>query len=321
MKNGGVDMALWIALASGFLLFLFFYFFVITKIAPKTQVKERVQRLRRPSSLDEQVRFESENLDKPFTERIVLPFFHSIEEKIIRLAPGRISEVLAERIMRAGKQHIWSVNAFVCFGMLSSVSFMVVAVFFTFYVKHMVFIQGFSLSIAALVIGGALPVLFLDSLIAKRRKMILRQLPEVLDLLCVSVQAGLSFDGSMTKVADKMKGPLIDECSKMLRDVRMGMTRRVALTNMAERCNIQEMHLFIAAVVQSDRLGVSMSKTLLVQSENMRERRRQTIKEEALKAPIKMLFPLVMFIFPALFVVVLVPILLGLVKNLGTIGK
>ncbi|WP_110954181.1 type II secretion system F family protein [Anaerosinus massiliensis] len=315
-------MALWIALACGFFIFLFFYLFIITKIAPRTQVKERVQRMQRAASLDEQVRFESDKLDKPFTERIVLPFFHGIEEKLIRLAPSRISEMLAARILRAGKQHIWSVNAFVCFWMLSSIACMIIAVFFAFYVKHMIFIQGFAITVAAIVIGAALPLVFLDSLIAKRRKLILRQLPEVLDLLCVSVQAGLSFDGAMSKVTDKMKGPLIDECSKMLRDIRMGMTRRIALTNMAERCRLQEMHLFTAAVIQSDRLGVSMGKTLLVQSENMRERRRQSIKEEALKAPVKMLFPLVLFIFPALFIVVLVPVILSLARNLGgVLGK
>lgn len=304
-----------------FFLFLFFYLFVITKIAPKTQVKERVQRLRRPATLDEQVRFESENLNKPFTERIILPFFHQIEEWMIRIAPGRIYEMLADRIMRAGKQYVWSVNAFVCFWMISSVAFMVVMVFFAFYVKHMAFIQGFALVLCALILGAALPVVFLDSLIAKRRKLILRQLPEVLDLLCVSVQAGLSFDGAMAKVADKMKGPLIDECTKMLRDIRMGMTRRQALTNMAERCRIQEVHLFTAAVVQSDRLGVSMAKTLVVQSENMRERRRQTVKEQALKAPVKMLFPLAVFIFPALFVVVLLPTVFSILRNLGSISK
>ena len=149
----------------------------------------------------------------------------------------------------------------------------------------------------------------------------LKQLPDVLDMLCVSVQAGLSFDGAMTKLTDKMHGPLIDECRKMLRDVRMGMTRKLALTNMAERCNIQDIHLFTAAVIQSDRLGVSMSKTLQIQAENMRERRRQNIKEAALKAPIKMLFPLILFILPALFIVVLLPSLLNLAVYFGGFGR
>ena len=314
-------MAVWIVLVCGILLFLFLYLFVITKVAPANQVRERVQRLQQVRSIDEQARVESENLDKPFSERIVLPFFREVEEQLIRLAPGRIYKMLAVRIMRAGKQNIWSVSAFVSFWMLSSVGFMVVVAFFAFYVKYMVFVRGFALVILALIIGGALPIVFLDGLIAKRRLLMLKQLPDVLDMLCVSVQAGLSFDGAMTKLTDKMHGPLIDECRKMLRDVRMGMTRRLALTNMAERCNIQDIHLFTAAVIQSDRLGVSMSKTLQIQAENMRERRRQNIKEAALKAPIKMLFPLILFILPALFIVVLLPSLLNLAVYFGGFGR
>jgi len=310
-------MALWISLASGFVVFMFFYLFVITKAAPAVKAKERVLRLQKVRSLDEQARIESENLDKPFMERIILPFFQQIERKLIRLAPGRIYQMLAQRIMRAGKQNIWSVTAFVCFWMLSAVACIVLMVFYAFYVKHMIFIQGFALVLLAMVIGATLPMAFLDSLIVTRRRLILRQLPEVLDMLCVSVQAGLSFDGSMTKLADKMQGPLIDECRKMMRDIRMGMTRRLALTNMAERCNIQEIHLFTAAVIQSDRLGVSMSKTLTVQAENVRERRRQTVKEAALKAPIKIMFPLVFFILPALFIVILIPAVLSLIRTLG----
>ena len=310
-------MALWMALAGGFIVFMFFYLFVITKAAPAVKAKERVLRLQKVRSPDEQARIESENLDKPFMERIILPIFQQIERKLIRLAPGRIYQMLSQRIMRAGKQNIWSVTAFVCFWMLSAVACIVLMVFYAFYVKHMIFIQGFALVLLAMVIGATLPMAFLDSLIANRRRLILRQLPEVLDMLCVSVQAGLSFDGSMTKLTDKMQGPLIDECRKMMRDIRMGMTRRLALTNMAERCSIQEIHLFTAAVIQSDRLGVSMSKTLTVQAENVRERRRQTVKEAALKAPIKIMFPLVFFILPALFIVILVPALLSLVKTLG----
>jgi tight adherence protein C len=314
-------MAVWISISCGFILFMVFYLLVITKIAPKTQVKERMQRLRRPASLAEQARFESEKLNKPFTERIILPFFQKIEQQVTRLAPERISEVLAKRIMRAGKQHVWSVNAFVCFWMLSSVSLMIITVFFTFYARQMIFIQGFALSLCALAIGALLPIAFLDSLIAKRQRAILRQLPEVLDLLCVSVQAGLSFDGAMAKVSDKMKGPLIAECSKLLRDIRMGMSRRLALTNLAERCSLPEVYLFTAAVIQSDRLGVSMAKTLVIQAENMRERRRQTVKEQALKAPVKMLFPLAAFIFPVLFIIVLFPMVISILHSVQGIAK
>ncbi|MDU4961761.1 MAG: type II secretion system F family protein [Sporomusaceae bacterium] len=314
-------MAVWIALAGGFISFLLLYVLVITRIAPKTQVKERVQKLRRAASPAEQARFESENLDASFSERIILPFFRRIEQYLIRLAPGRVYELMAERLVRAGKQHVWSVNAFVCFWLLCAASAMVVMTFFAFYVHRFMFIQGFALVLCALLLGAALPLIWLDSLIASRQKAIRRQLPEVLDLLCVSVQAGLSFDGAMARVTERMRGPLIDECGKMLRDVRMGMSRRLALANMADRCRLQEVYLFTAAVIQSDRLGVSIAKTLVVQADNMRERRRQFIKEQALKAPVKMLFPLALFIFPALFVVVLLPTIFSILNNMKAIGR
>lgn len=312
-------MALWVALSCGLFSFSFFYLLAMTKIAPKTQVKGRVQQLRRPVSLDERVRFESEQLNRPFAERLILPLFRRLEERLIRLAPARIFAVLAERIMKAGKQHSWSVNTFVCFWLISSLSLFVVTGFFAF--KSFPFLQGFALSLCGLVIGAALPVAFLDWLIAKRRKAILRQLPDILDLLCISVQAGLAFDGAMARVAEKMNGPLIQECGKMLRDVRMGMTRRQALANLAERCRIQEVYLFTSAVVQSDRLGVSMAKTLAIQSDNMRERRRQAVKEQALKAPVKMLLPLAVFIFPALFIVIMLPTFFSILNNLKALGK
>ena len=112
-----------------------------------------------------------------------------------------------------------------------------------------------------------------------------------------------------------MKGAFVEECDRMLRDVRMGMTRKAALQNMAKRCNLQEIQLFTTAIIQSERLGTSMGKTLTVQADNMRERRMQRAKAAALKAPIKIIFPLVLFIFPALFVVVLLPTLLNLLAT------
>lgn len=141
-------------------------------------------------------------------------------------------------------------------------------------------------------------------------------MPEILDLLCVSVQAGLSFDAALRRIVDKMSGPLVDECGRMLEDVRMGLPRRQSLRMLADRCEVQDVTLFCTAIIQAERLGTGIGKTLSNQSANMRERRRQAVKAEAMKAPVKMLLPLVLFIFPALFVIVLLPSLLSLLKNL-----
>ena len=144
-----------------------------------------------------------------------------------------------------------------------------------------------------------------------------KQLPEVLDLLSVSVRAGLSFDGALRKITDRMTGPLIEEFKRMQQDVRMGSPRARALQAMAKRCDVEDLYLFITAVIQAERLGTSMGRTLNNQADNMRERRRQKAKAEALKAPVKIVFPLVIFIFPAIFVVVLLPSVLSLMHSLG----
>lgn len=164
-------------------------------------------------------------------------------------------------------------------------------------------------------VGALLPFSMLNSKIQKRKKAIEKQLPEVLDLLSVSVQAGLSFDGALRKITDRSVGHLIDEFKRMQQDVRMGAPKARALQAMAKRCDVDDLYLFITAVIQAERLGTSMGKTLVNQADNMRERRRQKAKAEALKAPIKMVFPLVIFIFPAIFVVTLLPAVLSIVQQ------
>ena len=114
-----------------------------------------------------------------------------------------------------------------------------------------------------------------------------------------------------------MKGPLIDECKQMQRDGAMGIPRRVSLQQMSKRCDMEEVYLFTTSIIQAEKLGTSMAKTLKLQSDNMRDRHRQYVKAQAMKAPIKILFPMVIFIFPSIFVVLLFPAVLSLLKTLG----
>ena len=175
---------------------------------------------------------------------------------------------------------------------------------------------GLVLIWGCLLFGAMLPFGVLNHIIRNRQTKIIRQLPDVLDLLSISVQAGLSLDGAMRKVVERMEGPLIDEFRRMLRDVRMGMTRRRSMQLMARRCDVQDVYLFVMSVVQSERLGASMSDTLVIQADNMRDLRRQRARTQAMKAPVKMIFPLVFCIFPAIFVVVLLPSLISLMQGM-----
>jgi tight adherence protein C len=171
------------------------------------------------------------------------------------------------------------------------------------------------LAAVAFALGSVLPEFFLKSAIDRRKRAIQKALPDVLDLLTVSVEAGLAFDSAIAKVVEKLKGPLADEFQRMLQDVRMGMPRREALKEVAARSDVSDLNTFIASLVQADTLGVSISKVLRIQSEQMRNRRKQRAEETAMKAPIKMIFPLLIFIFPTIFIVLLGPAVLQILDT------
>jgi tight adherence protein C len=147
-----------------------------------------------------------------------------------------------------------------------------------------------------------------------RRDTIRSELPDALDLLAVSVEAGLGFDGAVAKLVDHMEGPLIDEFGLMMSEIRVGETRTVALRKMAERVDATELSNFVRAVIQAEQLGISLGRILRVQATDTRLRRQAAAEEKAMKAPIKMLFPTVFFIFPALFIVILGPAFLNIMS-------
>lgn len=159
------------------------------------------------------------------------------------------------------------------------------------------------------VLGFYAPGVWLGRRIARRKVLLFKALPDALDLLSVSVGAGLGFDGAMAEVVQQWQNPLTDEFSMVLRDLRLGKSRRDALHDLAERTEVPEIDRFVAAVVQSDQLGTSIRSTLQVQAEQIRLQRRHRAEEQARKAAVKMLVPIALFIFPTLFVVLLGPAL------------
>jgi len=167
-------------------------------------------------------------------------------------------------------------------------------------------------------LGFFLPEIWLSRRIRGRQGRILRAIPDTLDLLTVSVRAGLSFDGALAKVVEKTRGPLADEFRRSLAEVRVGKVRRDALRDIVGRTEVPSLTNFIGAIIQAEQLGVPIAKVLQVQSEQLRIERRQHAEEMAQKAPIKMLFPLVGCIFPSLFIVILGPALIVLIQFFGT---
>lgn len=307
-------MVLLFSLLTAVFIFIVLYYIIKTKVAPDNQVHQRLRNLQGTEG-----RIITSHADElkqiPFLDRTVVPLLRRFENFMIRFAPSGIHNTVEQKLMLAGKSDKWSPNGFItvwliCMAIFFGIGYIVVTK------KGLPYTQSVLFAWLSVAVGAMLPFSMLNSAIRKRQKAIDRQLPEVLDLLSVSVRAGLSFDGALRKITDRMTGPLIEEFKRMQQDVRMGAPRARALQAVAKRCDVEDLYLFITAVIQAERLGTGMGKTLNNQADNMRERRRQKAKAEALKAPIKIIFPLVLFIFPAIFVVVLLPSILSLIHNL-----
>lgn len=174
-----------------------------------------------------------------------------------------------------------------------------------------------TLAVASGGLGVIGPVMWLRGRATRRRLAVERALPDFLDLVVVSVEAGLGFEGAVARIAERAEGPLAAEFRRVLADQNLGATRRQALQSMQQRCPAPGIGSLVAAILQAEQTGMGIGQVLRAQGDRLRIRRRQRAEESAMKAPIKMLFPLVFFIFPSLFVVVLGPAVLSLMRSFG----
>jgi tight adherence protein C len=166
-------------------------------------------------------------------------------------------------------------------------------------------------------LGAVLPMFWLSAQARARQRAILRGLPDSLDLLTVCVEAGLGLEGAFKQIVDKQEGSIADELRQMLREVGVGKPRRQALLDLADRVDLDDMRSFTSAVIQADQLGTSLAKALRVQSQALRVRQRQRIEQEARRAPVKMVFPLVFCLMPSLFIFILGPIIVTVFEFLS----
>ena len=304
------------SLSVALLVFAILYAVIKAKVVPQQELNERLKALDEGYEGKKTQRIDDHKDEIPgFRERVVTPLGKYLGNLITRLAPAAWSVALERKLVTAGKGRVWTAQGYAVFWAIVVLVVIVIAIKYVYGRPDLAPVQLVMLVIVFTAMGAAMPWVMLRIMAQNRQKLITKQLPEVLDLLCVSVQAGLSFDAALRRIVERMKGPLIEECIRMLDDVRMGLPRRQALRMMGERCEVQEVALFVTAIIQAERLGTSLGKTLNNQAINMRERRRQAVKAEAMKAPVKMIFPLVLFIFPSVFVIVLLPALLNMMKN------
>lgn len=172
--------------------------------------------------------------------------------------------------------------------------------------------------VLAVAMGVALPRLWLNQRVSARQTAILKSLPDAFDLITVCVEAGLGLDAALARVAERVEGPFGEELSRTLREIALGKMRRDALKEMGDRTGVQDLQTFVNAVIQAEQMGSGIGQVLRVQSDQLRVRRRQRAEEQAYKAPVKMIFPLVLCIFPTLFIVILGPAAITIMQEFKT---
>lgn len=255
-------------------------------------------------------------LSQPLSERIIIPMARGFGEMALRFTPQNALQGTAHKLELAGSPKgldpalFWAarfIAAFAFGGLL----------LFVFSIGNVEWSWSRKLLIVSVFValGFYLPELWITSKINNRQKDIRKTLPDALDLLTICVEAGLGFDGAMVKVYEKWDNELGRAFGRAIREIQLGKLRREALRDMADRLGVPEMTSFVAAVIQSEQLGVSMAKVLRIQADQMRIKRRQRAEEEAHKAPIKMLIPMALLIFPSICIVLMTPALLMMMRS------
>lgn len=288
--------------------------------------------LRNPRSYDEQelqsrldefnqrgetIDLEKIELSLPFSERIIYPIARKLGEFAIRFTPQNALQSVAKKIELAGNPGKLDPTMFLSLQFIIAFAIGgVLILVFSLGKSNFPMGQQLLFIVGGFVIGFYFPQLYLTSKIGRRQKEVRKAMPDALDLLTICVEAGLGFEAAMSKVSEKWESELSRCFSRVLQEIQLGKVRREALRDMADRLGLPEMTSFVAAVIQSEQLGVSMAKVLRIQSDQMRMKRRQHAEEEAHKAPVKMLIPMALLIFPALMVTLMTPAALRMMDSM-----
>ena len=249
--------------------------------------------------------------EQPFRERVVGPARDRLARLVLRIHPKTSVDGVRSRLLAAGLRNVSPT------GFLAGKAAVGIGGLLLGMLLGGASVGGAGVLLFGLAFGGIgflAPDFVVGSRARKRRDQIRAQLPDALDLLAVSVEAGMGFDGAISKLIDHMDGALSEEFGLTLNEIRIGESRQDALKKLAARADTPEISGFTRAIIQADQLGISLGRILRVQATDTRQRRQAAAEEKAMKAPIKMLFPTVLFIFPAMFLVILGPAFLNLSK-------
>ena len=257
-----------------------------------------------------------QELLNPLAERALLPVLGALTNIGRRLTPVGYVDGVRQKFVLSGRPSPDIIDRFLAIRVVTVV--LVPVSFWFFYIWNPLGISGNTqMGVTALVSLGLIlgPDAQLNRAVEDRQKSILRGLPDIIDLLVISVEAGLGFEQALQRTITSVEGPLSEEFARMLGEVRAGSTRAEAMRAMDGRIEVAEVRSFVLAILQADTFGVSIGRVLRAQAEEMRIKRRQLAQEKAQKAPVKMLIPMVFCIFPALFTVVLGPAVIRIMNN------
>ena len=253
-------------------------------------------------------------LSLSFKDRVLVPLVERLANLTTKFTPQKQLEETRHQLELAGQTT--DPTQFFLQRIVFTVIFGIVGLLLGFVIMKKPFMEAVAYTLIGFALGNYFPMLSLRSKIRKRQDNILKALPDALDLLTICVEAGLGFDAAMGKVYEKWDNELALAFGRVLREIQLGKLRRDALKDMSDRMDVPDVNIFTAAIIQSEQLGVSMSKILRVQSDQMRTKRRQRAQEKAQQAPVKMMIPMVLLIFPSIWIVLLGPAIIQ-VMNIG----
>ncbi len=292
-------------------------YFLVFKKRSSQSLEDRLNEL---AALGEPVSLEELELSQPFSERVIIPLLKNLSEFAQRFTPKSNLEQARHQLRLAGLEHKFQAGQLFIARLVGAAGLLVLGVVLALSSSGTPMYQRILMPVGGLVLGYYLPVLLLRSKIGRRQEEVLKALPDALDLLTICVEAGLGFDAAMSKVAEKWDNELSLAFSRTVQQMQLGKLRREALRDMANSLDVSDVTSFVAAIVQADQLGVSMAKVMRIQSEQMRIKRRQRAEEKARQAPVKIMIPLVFFIFPTILIVLLGPAILQ-IKDSGILGN
>ncbi len=276
-------------------------------------------RLNELAALGQSVTLEELELSQPFSQRVLIPMMEALSKMAQRFTPQQTIEASRHKLELAGLAHKIKPTQFLAYRMVAAIVLGIASLAIVFVTSFPLF-QRILIVAIAVVLGFMLPTVWLGSKISARQASVVKALPDALDLLTICVEAGLGFDAAMSKVAEKWDNDLSLAFARTVQEMQLGKLRREALRNMANSMDVPDVTTFVAAIIQADTLGVSMAKVMRIQSDMMRMKRRQRAEEKARQAPVKMMFPLVFFIFPTILIVLLGPAIIK-IKNTGVFNS